>query len=367
MIRILGVTFDHTTNYGSNLQALALQTVIRSSKACGEECTYDILPLRLMKDFPWPPRKTLKQRVAGVLVDLHRKQFDSFDADYMHYAPVTESDELGRLNDLYDGFVCGSDVVWNPTFNRHMDVYFLTFAKKHCFSYAASFSNQDFTDEEKKWTGTGLRHLDDISVREEQGVAFVRELSGRDAVHVLDPVLLMDREQWKQFLPAKSMKKPYIFVYVTHLNSHIQETIRILQKKTGYKVVISAWGPKQALKMGMLQVHKPMQWLELLSNAEYVVTNSFHATAFAVLFGRKFFTVVYGKKDEGINIRMYDFLHTLGLENRILASGDTAADFDEIDYTKAYSILAEERKKSYAYLQKNLDAVYRQKYNKEEE
>jgi len=104
----------------------------------------------------------------------------------------------------------------------------------------------------------------------------------------------------------------------------------------------------------------------LLRDAEYVITNSFHATAFSILFHKKFFTVVQGDKDKGINIRMNDLLNDLGLQDRIFSSVPETFDLKDIDYTNVDRILEEKRAESMAFLRENLEAAYREKMELEQ-
>ena len=177
----------------------------------------------------------------------------------------------------------------------------------------------------------------------------------------MDPVLLLDREEWYQIAEKEAKKQKYIFVYATHLNGTFKGFLQLLHKQTGLPIVYTVCGPKQALKLKMLQVHTPERWLQLLRDAEYVVTNSFHATAFSVLFHKKFFTVVHGQKDKGINVRMNDFLNAVGLGDRLFSSVPEKIDLEEIDYTQADQRTADMREKSLDFLRENLQAAYKEK------
>ena len=117
--------------------------------------------------------------------------------------------------------------------------------------------------------------------------------------------------------------------------------------------------------MGRLQIPSPEEWLQLLRDAEYVVTNSFHATAFCIVFHKKFFTVVNGEKNKGINVRMYDFLHTIGLEGRMLNSVPDQIDLSDIDYSNTNKTIEKMREESMSFLRRNLEAAYQQKIESE--
>ena len=269
------------------------------------------------------------------------------------------------MNEKTDAFVCGSDVIWNPDLNCHLNAFYLDFAEKYKFSYAASFGKAEVSEQMLTTIRPFLEKLDAISVRERSGAEIVKRCVDKPVQVVSDPVLLLKREEWDSFIPAAEPSKGYIFVYITHLSSTVQSVLEELRRKTGLKIVYAANGPKQALKQGMLQVQKPQRWLQQLRDAEYVVTNSFHATAFSVLFHKKFFTVVNGDKAKGINIRMNDFLNSLGLGDRIHSSVPEEIDLGEVNYSGVDEKIAALREESLLFLRENLEAAYRQKKESE--
>ena len=155
--------------------------------------------------------------------------------------------------------------------------------------------------------------------------------------------------------------RPYIFVYATHLNNTINNFLNKLKDTTNLRVVWAVAGPKQAIKRGILKVQRPDEWLGLLNNAEFVVTNSFHATAFSVLLHKKFFTVVHGDKTRGINVRMNDFLNTIGLDNRIFTGVPSSFDLSDFDYSCVDEKIQNMREESLGFLRHNLEIAYQKK------
>ena len=374
MLRVIGVTYDHTVNYGSCFQAYALQRAIGQISIGGEACDYRIAAVR--ESGEWraieaaerkssSPVLALKKQIAYLLALIHRKQFRAFEREHMRFAPVESLGRPNALDDQADAFVCGSDVVWNVAMNRHVGMFYLDFTDKYKFSYAASFGRPAIGTKEAEEIRPKIGALNAISCRETSGCGIIRDRFGRTAEQTADPVLLLRRREWEEIAAGDTPPDGYIFVYVTHLNDTMEAFLSRLRAETGLKVIMSVWGPRQILRKGVLQVQKPEYWLQLLRNAEYVVTNSFHATAFSVLFHKKFFTVVQGKKDEGINVRMYDFLHSLGLDDRMHAEVPETMNLAETDYRDADTALADMREASLAFLRRNLEAAYRQKMQRE--
>ncbi len=358
MLRVCGITYTHSPNYGSCLQTYALQQAVESLEIGGEACSYRVIPIQIMKDYPV---KGWSQRVIRPFLAWNRLQYRPFYRKYMKYADCAYIRDLPGLNRQFDAFVCGSDVIWNDSFNNRVGAYYLDFAEKYRFSYAASFGKTNITEDYIRFATPKIDRLDAVSVREPSAVEIAAKCTQKPVKVVADPVLLLEPAHWKTIAVQKSRTDKYIFVYATHLGDTIRQYVEKLKAATGLRVVWAVAGPKQALKMGMLQVQRPEEWLGLLRDAQYVVTNSFHCTAFSVLFHKKFFTVVQGEKDKGINVRMNDFLNTVGLGERIFSAVPETLDLGDVDFTEADQRIAALREESLAYLRENLEEAYRRK------
>ena len=362
MIRVCGITYAHSPNYGSCLQTFALLNAIESLKICGEDCSYQIIPIQLCKDYPL---YGLSDRLVNLLLKWNRMQYKPFYNKYLNFVKCDYIRDLSQLNNQFDAFTCGSDVIWNDTFNRRVGAYFLDFADKYRFSYAASFGKAELSKDYISYIGDKIDRLNAISVREQSAVQIAKSFTNKPVKVVSDPVLLLDSKKWSEIAISPSLKEPYIFVYATHLNDTILSFLNKLKAVTNLRVVWAVAGPKQAIKRGIFKVQKPDEWLGLLENAEYVVTNSFHATAFSVLFHKKFYTVVYGDKAKGINVRMNDFLNSMELENRIFSDIPSEIDLSEIDFSSPDEKIRLMREDSLEYLRQNLEAAYQQKLEHE--
>lgn len=370
MLRVIGITYDHTVNYGSCLQACALGRVIGDMRVGGEPCDYRLIPIVniagwqvRMKKAGYKRFSVLGLKALGVraLFGLLRTRFNAFEKRYLRYVNVSSEDVLPALNDACDAFVCGSDVVWNPELNYGQRAFYLDFAKKYKFSYAASFGRSQVGDEEIARIREDVLALDAVSCRERAGCEIVRNRIGREAELTVDPVLLLDRETWDDMAEKPRSGDRYIFVYATHLNETFLHFLEALRKATGLKTVLSACDRKVMKRLKVREKQTPQKWLRLLRDAEYVVTNSFHGTAFATLYHKKFFTVVGGTRTSGNNIRMTDFLSAAGLEDRLFAEVPEKLDLGEADFGKADAALAELRERSLAFLRRNLEAALARK------
>lgn len=383
MLKICGVTFDHTTNYGSCLQAYALQTVIEEMIVQDESCRYELLPTAIIRqnDPKQPVSKELpwiwaKKRILREFSRWRRKKFEQFETQNIHYADCSDSQQLPALNREYDAFVCGSDVIWNLSFTHADPIYFLAFAEKYKFSYAASFGVMDIYKDFKVLTEDPeviykkyLSRLRRISVREKSAVAIAGKMTGEPGELVCDPVLLLTMEQWSKIADhadGRKEKRRYIFAYSTYLNSKFMQFVRRLQQQTGLPVVQVTWDVKGALKNKIFCFPGPEEWLRLIRDAEYVVTNSFHGVAFCCIFHKMFF---FPLRDDTINrtgIRLSDFLQYCGLEDRIIVGTPEQIDLTPPDYTSVDSRLNQLRTESITFLQRNLEAAYEEKKQREQ-
>ncbi len=376
MLRVIGITFDHTVNYGSGFQAVALERAIEGITIGGEPCSYQLIPIWTLKGANGGQCETsLKRRLiqrakrtgAGLLIGLLRPRFTPFEKRHLRFADVSRVEDLPSLNDHADAFVCGSDAIWNTVLNNGLGAFYLDFAKKYKFSYAASFGRAEISDAEIARIRDDILALDAVSCREASGCQLIRNRIGRDAELVADPVLLPGREVWDEIAGEPGKKGKYIFVYATHMNQAIKDFLKTLQERTGLKIIRAGSSPKQVLLQKIVRVQTPEQWLRQLRDAEYVVTNSFHATAFSVLYHRKFFTVVAGQKTGGVNVRMNDFLRMAGLEDRIFSAAPETLPLGEIDYTRTDHVLEKLRDDSMAFLRGNLEAAWRRRQEAEKE
>lgn len=364
MLRVGGVTYCHTANYGTSLQAFALQQAIEKIEIGGEPCSYKLICLRDCKDYPERYLENAKM-LGNAYRKFNRRRFRQFEDKNIHFRMLKELKELPGLNAEFDAFVCGSDVIWNPEFNEGLGAFYLDFAEKYAFSYAASFGKATIPLDKLDKYADAIGRLRQIGLREKSAEEIVRRYTQAPIRTVVDPVLLLDGEEWSR-IAGKQRKAPkQIVAYSTHDTEEFSAFAEKLQKETGLPVKRLLWGKtlRSALKKKVFFIAKQQEWLRAIRDAEYVVTNSFHATVFSIMFHKKFYTVVHGEKDQGRNIRMYDFLKFLGLEDRILDTVPDTLALGEPDFETALPRLAALREESGRFLQKNLEAAYREQQN----
>lgn len=264
-----------------------------------------------------------------------KKNFDEFERKYL---PLTEksyrsNEELKNNPPSADIYLAGSDQIWNTLFQNGRDpAFYLDFAPMGSIraSYAASFATKDIQEEWKETVKCWMRELDYISVRESSGIDIVKKLGIHNVKQVMDPVFLVDRSIWEKLAIGNKVKEPYLLVYDFDRNEEINKHAQKISQERNLKIV-SIFNNSVA---DSCYVHAgPIEFLQLVYGAEYVISNSFHATAFATIFEKDF--AVFERKEK-INTRMRDLLEILELEN-INESKTYKDDLDrQINQSKLY-------------------------------
>jgi len=297
MARIGIMTFLHNDNYGSSLQAYALQRVIRT---LGYECEHiDYLPDRAEKirnligsgNHPKLIIDGLRKRSVKAGQEGARKKSGAIPAFYrecMQLSPVCRNRlELAEQAGKYDILLCGSDQIWNPVWLN--PAYFLTFAPAAMpkIAYAASLGIRTMPAPGKvrkirKWT----RDFRAVSVREEEGADLLEQMTGTRADVMPDPVCLLDRAAWEETAAPAPEGEPYILCYFIGENEEYASRVKRLQAETGLRVLdIPVNAASYRSGRELLDGIGPREFLGAVRNAAALCTDSFHGLAFATIFG----------------------------------------------------------------------------------
>jgi hypothetical protein len=350
-MQIRTITCHDVYNHGASLQAYALQTYLESIGHTVEIIDYkpDYLSRHYQLwsiDNPIYDKPIIKQlylvaKLPVRLLALKRKRlFDIFTKRYLKLTTKRyhSSEELKRNPPQADVYIAGSDQIWNTLFPNGRDAaFYLDFAPKASkrISYAASFATEDVVGEYKPFVRRMLQNFDVISIRERYSLPLLKSLGRDDGVAVCDPVFLLSREQWESFLPSKDdISHRYLLVYDTEGSVELSEIARRIAKEMGLKIYnVSAF--RRSYADEDFWASSPLDFVCLVRDASYVVSNSFHATAFSLIFERNFCVV---NRCEGINERMRSILLSYGLEDR-LVTGFSASLLSQIDFEKVRLLL----------------------------
>ncbi|MFA6807900.1 MAG: polysaccharide pyruvyl transferase family protein [Eubacteriales bacterium] len=340
------LTFYFAKNIGAQLQAFALCQVLK-------KMGFDVSFVRYEPDYlraPYSFFRNVKKRygVASMIKQsLLHIAYDSITwcRTTRHYAKFQKEfiprsrSHCNSTDDLltadYDAFIVGSDQIWNPELTAHQidSVYTLNFSdkSKRKIAYAASFSDKHISKADLDTLISHLCSFDRISVREKNLAQLIEKNSNLDVDVVLDPTLLLSKEDWIKFInPQRLVKEPYVLLYQARGSKDkiLKQTERI-----AYRIgarVIDASGMNYRVKQNGMQYVHPIEFLNLIFNAEMIVTASFHGTALSVILEKPFYSILLNdERDE----RVINLLNTLGLQSQMKNVEDDLA-FPMIDYLK---------------------------------
>lgn len=344
------ITICDNTNYGNRLQNYALHKII-SNLGLDNVTLWDKKENTLKEQIKLAIKKVLPTS------NINRKKyilFQKFTRKKIANKYVSMSN-LKEINNKFDYFIVGSDQIWNYNFGHAQEKDFLKFANYNkTISYAPSFGISNIEDEWKERISDGVNHIKYLSVREQQGAKIIKELTGRDAQVVLDPTLLLSKEDWCniQKKPKKMIKEKYILTYfLGEKTQKLNEEISKLSKDENLKIInLCDIEDKDFYACG------PSEFLYLFNNAELVLTDSFHACVFSMIFNKPFY--VFDRNSKGMksmNSRLDTLLSTFKQEQRKINSLDSIDDVFECDYKESYEILKIKQNESLTFLKNALN------------
>ncbi|MBR4504869.1 MAG: Coenzyme F420 hydrogenase/dehydrogenase, beta subunit C-terminal domain [Candidatus Methanomethylophilaceae archaeon] len=276
-------------------------------------------------------------------------------------------EKQAEINLRVKNVMVGSDQVWNPKLLSPggLNAYSLDFvsAWRNSVAYASSFGATSYEADtpQKKEHIDLLKRIKHVSVREKSGVDICAKF-GIDAKLVLDPVMLCDMKHYEELIDSADMEFPkrYMLAFIRHINVHMDP---VLMSSALGVTSLNVGGPEldysKPVSYPMINVHSVENWLKSISRAEFILTDSFHATVLAILF-RKQFISVYGRMDEASgNGRMSTLLNSLGLSGRLFRTTEEAvqagAHKREIDYDAVYGKLDALRAECMAWLESAIE------------
>ena len=331
------ITIHKIHNYGSVLQAYALQRVCEQLGYEAEIIDYNF-PNAFQQGNKYSdtsdsqPKEPLwiKALFGPALLHQHRG-IEQFVNTYINLSSEQYSspDELLFNAPAYDVYLTGSDQVWNPRYSNGDPSFLLHFAPTGArrVSYAASIGSDKIPEELLPLYRELLFKYSYLSVREPSGKSIIKKLTGQESQVVLDPTLLLNRDDWNLIASKKRIiKNKYILCYYLNYSfnafPYVDNLAADIQNKTGYEIVRVARPPHH------LFIHNtkycigasPEQFLALVRDAEMILTTSFHGTAFAVNYGKPVFTVV--KSRDSSDSRQINLMKSLSLEDKVLSISD---------------------------------------------
>jgi hypothetical protein len=347
------MTWHHTYNYGTALQAFALSNAIkrlgfevdlidyrRKSKVVTFSNDLTGMIKRVVYNFK-KANNNFKKRYLQKLDSKKITAFDSFYKDRFSYTVYCKSDEdLNELNKSYQAFVCGSDQIWNP---KSLDTkFFLDFVwnPEQMIPYAPSIGVSEIQDSYKEDFITAVQRFRNLSCREIHGSKLISSLIDREVQIVADPVLLFDDKEWIKLLdlPDKkpNKKRPYLLCFLLVNNREQFEYSAELAKRMNLDLRVFSSTQSQKVLQGNIYGAGPVEFIQLVREADYICTDSFHGMIFSTIFGVPF--TVFEKFDSenewSSNSRIYSFLEITDQHSRLYSSSSYT---DDIELLRNYS------------------------------
>ncbi|WP_332748243.1 polysaccharide pyruvyl transferase family protein [Hydrogenophaga sp.] len=375
------LTFHFSDNYGAALQAYALRRWLMEQ---GHHASFiDYRPAHIehggrlcLPTSPARLKANLKVVYLAVSSFIHehfgnrsqKEKFVRFREQFLDVgrdaAPTDNGASLAAAQ-AYDLIVAGSDQIWSPSQHFGFDPnYFLAFAKRYParkISYAASFGRDRVSSSEAAQLPQLLRNFDAISVREASGVTLVERATGHRPANVPDPTLLhCDYGELTDRAPPEH-DDPYIFCYGLRSPDNIRQTADLISKQLSCPILSPHNPHRRWVEIGDTVHPDPGEWVSLIRNARFVVTNSFHGTVFSLLFKKPFIVAGLTGDKAPANARAINLLRAVGLESRFApsfsAQNTQALMARAIDWGDVDQRLADLRQAGNAFLSMQLKAV----------
>lgn len=366
------ITFHRAENYGSVLQAYALNRYIRNIKpgAEVEEIDYesdiqkDIYRILIAPKSILGCARYIHSLLTYKALVRKKRRFTNF---IMEHIPLSDvhgnlcANELKQYATKYDSLICGSDQIWNVRCTDSSEYYFLSFATEGTkkIAYAPSLGLSQFTSDEEKQLKERTSFFDFLSTREPAGANIISFLTGKDVKVVCDPVLLFSAEQWRELSSlVNPVKGPYVLCYFIGDILGMRKYVGRVKRETGIsKVIVIIKNLRDIGSRFSTQFDAgPIEFLNLIEHASYVVTDSFHATCFSLLYHTKFWVFVEPNSTTKPNSRISNITKIAHCSDRVLNihnMNDVEVDAD-IDFATADKYIAEYSMQSKMYLDKAL-------------
>lgn len=346
------LTFHRAHNYGAFLQCYALQHTLTSLGS--KTFVIDYEPSWIKSAYNWFNLKSFKQLpfqkqiLYTTLTPLRFTRYKAFNLSIKKFFNLDPN--INNICHKYDCIIVGSDQVWNIRITKGVDyLYWGTFktgSKPLLIAYAPSM---EIIEENQIIYKELFKNFDSISAREQKLADFIYQTINCKVPVVLDPTLLQDKEFWLKFAHKRLIKQKYLLLYQPQFNIDVYNYAKIEAQKKGLKLIALSSGFKGLHKNSIIGA-SPQDFISLFLYADYIITTSFHGTAFSVNFNKPFETIVL---KELKNNRSYNLLSNLNLLNR-LKSLEKESSLTPIKWEEVNSKLTQLRNESIQFLEQSI-------------
>lgn len=373
-MKIGNITFQWSYNCGSILQCMALRRVLSEHGHEVDVINFSTPEQRKLYSvfYPWKGLRNIAKNLLCMpgreTIAEHYRQYDDYIRRQFGYAsnPMGTVDELRKNLPRYDVLVAGGDQVWNVNCSDFSTAYMLDFGEgSYKFSYSPSLGATDINCSSHALEYAALlNRFDDISCREPNGQARLERLTGRKVTLALDPTLLLSADEWREEISDSTSlfdDGDFIFYYAFSYSQENNVAIQKLAESLNMPVVIidaKQWYIRRLWRYGNFVLSEetgPNAFLRYMDRATYVVTTSFHGTAFSVVYDKRFAYINIPKHDAGDD-RTSFLVERLGLGERFIAVDELDVGMldSAIDYGEVRRRLKGMQNESLEYLDRNL-------------
>lgn len=358
--------YGNFTNYGSALQSWALYQVLHSLGYAPVLVDYcpDVLadkdPLNPFKNM-WDKDEESK-RMCDLTMPAIRENFYKFDKFYTErFYRTSKKYTSANFNEVVndeklDGFICGSDTIFCiDEFEGFDDGYYANYdcMKKHSVSYAASFGDSHFKQEDYQTLNERLKNFKAIGLRENQMVPYVTSHVDVPVQRVIDPTLLLTSDDYDKIADKQLENEKYLVLYARRYNPQMEAYAEKLAAENGWKIIEISLRATNARKGHRMFYEAGVEeFLSLVRHAEYVVTNSFHGMIFTVQYRRPL--CVFSR--EQCDTKITELIELFGLRDHMLVTGEEKFNH-EIDYDAVHARISKAKEESIEFLKKEIELL----------
>lgn len=368
------ITWFTGPNYGTNLQAIALQYFLHQQGNDVSIINYEVAPptvkncgRNIIEKIKNQPHKYLTKyalyKYKAQILNRNKKMVSEIQKNCNFTDRIQSEEELIENCNKFDLLICGSDQIWNP--NWYNKFYYADYPEilTPRISYAPSLGVNNIPKDKLREIITGLKKFDAISVREEKGADILTPYLEEKPSVVLDPTFLLSEDDWASIFPLKNdhESNDYVLAFFLAENKQHFRATQDFAKRHNLKYIIVPYVGISYLQKGeKLAGTSSGDLLNLIRNAKYVITDSFHITVFSLIHKKQFYTFQRFKEDaySSQNVRITNLLKLVHLENRMIPYEMTSImDLEDINYIEKSSIMKREISKSMEFLLTSIKQV----------
>lgn len=367
-------------NFGGLLQAYALPKILNNKfKIDAEQIRYSLDVEDKCEDKSENTRLKLDSiaykmgiyvfsKMKERKIHARKRVFEEFMEEIPHSKEIYSHQSITKCLKKYQILICGGDQIWNVCNGvNNLAVFTLKFAPENVrkIAYSPSMAILEINNEGKECMEQGLAELNAISVREKKSIDILKTITDKKIEIVVDPVLLLEKDEWNKELKLPVIKNKYILCYLINDNVMQRKAIEKIAKKLKLQIVTFPHILANAVRKCDLffgDVHDytsgPREFVGLIENAEFVITDSFHACVFSMIFKTPFVVFernIIGEKGN-MNSRIYDFLEEYHLEGQLVTEKELVdmKEIPKVDFTYAHEHWKKRREESLEYLENAL-------------